>query len=99
MRSGYANVDIMEYRLREDPIPMEQSKEEKDIVIVIDEILSFDQHINEKVNMANNLLGVIGRSFEYLDARTFRLVYISLVIYHSEYTNAVWNSYHMKHID
>ena len=36
MRSGNSNVDIMEYRLREDPIPMEKSKEEKDIGIVID---------------------------------------------------------------
>ena len=44
--------------------------------------------------MANNLLGVIHR-FEYLDART----YISLVRYHSEYTNAVWNPYNMKHLD
>ena len=56
MRSDNANVDIMEYRLREDPIPMEQSKDEKDIGngIVIDEKLSFDQHINEKVNRVNN---------------------------------------------
>ena len=68
MRSGNANVDIMENRLREDPIPMERSKEEKDIGIVIDEKLSFDQHINEKGNMANTILGVIRRSFEYLDA-------------------------------
>ena len=86
MRSGNANVDIMEYRRREDPIPMEWSKEEKDIANVIDEMLSFDQHINEKGNMANTILGVFRRSFEYLDARTFRLLYISLVRYHSEYT-------------
>ena len=33
MRSGNANVDIMECRLTEGPIPTEQSKEEKDIVI------------------------------------------------------------------
>ena len=60
MRSGIANVDIMEYRLREDPIPMEKSKskEERDIGVVIDEKLSFDQHINEKGNMANTILGV-----------------------------------------
>ena len=59
MRSGNSHVDIIEYRLREDPIPMEQSKEEKDIAIVIDEKLSSDQHINEKGNMANTILGVI----------------------------------------
>ena len=65
---------------------MEQSEEGKDIVNVIDEKLSFDQHLNEKVNMANTILGVFRRSFEYLDARTFKLLYISFVRYHSEYS-------------
>ena len=97
MRSGNANADIMEYRRREDPIPMEQSKKENNIGIVIDEKLSFDQHINEKENMANTILGVIRRSFENLDARTFRLLYVSLVRYHSEFTNAVLNPYKIKH--
>ena len=97
MRSGNANADIMEYRRREDPIPLEQSKKENNIGIVIDEKLSFDQHINEKVNMANTILGVIRRSFEKLDARTFRLLYVSLVRYHSEFTNAVLNPYKIKH--
>ena len=104
MRSGNANVDIMEYRLREDPIPMEKSKAEKYIDFVIDEKLSFDQHINETGNMANTILGVFRRSFEYLGARTFRLLYIiSLVRYHSEFTtgmgNAASNPNNMKHID
>ena len=54
---------------------------------------------NEKVNKANSILGVIRWSFEYLDARTFRLLYTSLVRPHLEYANAVWNPYIMKHID
>ena len=65
MRIGNANVDIMEYRLRENQLSMEQSKEEKDIGVAIDDKLSFDQHINE--NKANSILGVIRRSFECLD--------------------------------
>ena len=61
MRIGNANVDIVEYKLREDQVP--KSKEEKDIGVVIDDKLSFDQHINEKVNKVNSILGVICRSF------------------------------------
>ena len=37
---------------------MVQSKDEKDIGFVIDEKLSLDQHLNEKVNMANTILGI-----------------------------------------
>ena len=44
MRIGNANIDIMEYKLREDRAPMTQSKEEKDIGVVIDDKLSLDQH-------------------------------------------------------
>ena len=96
MRIVNANVDIMEYKLREDQVPMEQSKEEKDIGVVIDDKLTLNQHINEKVNKVNYILGVIRRSFEYLYARTFRLLYTSLVRPHLEYTNAVmrvWMGY------
>ena len=96
MRIGNTTVDIMEYKLKEGQIPMEQSKEKKDIGVVIDDKLPYDQHINERVNKANTILGVIRRSFEYLDARTFRLLYTSLVRLHSEYANAVWNPYKMN---
>ena len=63
MRIGNTTVDIMEYKLKEDQIPMEQSKEKIDIGVVIDDKLPYDQHINERVNKANTILGVICRSF------------------------------------
>ena len=51
------------------------------------------------MNKAISILGVIRRRFEYLDARTFRLLYINLVIPHLEYADAVWNPHKMIHID
>ena len=45
MRIVNANVDIMEYKLREDQV----SKEEKDIGVVIDDKLSFNQHITRSI--------------------------------------------------
>ena len=42
MRIGNTTVDIMEYNLREDQIPKEQSKQKEDIGVVIGDKLSFD---------------------------------------------------------
>ena len=42
---------------------MEKSKSEKDIGVIIDNKLYFEEHILEKVNKANSVLGVIRRSF------------------------------------
>ena len=42
MRIDNANKDIIEYKLREDQVPMEQSKHHRNN-------LAFDQLINEKV--------------------------------------------------
>ena len=54
MRLSNANVGIKEYRLTKDQTPMERTKEEKDIGVIIDNKLSFDQHISEKTNKANS---------------------------------------------
>ena len=35
---------------------MEQTKEEKDIQVIIDDKLTFDQHVTENVNKANSIL-------------------------------------------
>ena len=99
MGLGTANVGIKEYRLAKDQTPTDRTKEEKDIGVIIDDKLSFDQQITEKVNKANSILGVISRSFEHLPIKIFRLLYTSLVRPHLGYANAVWNPYKKKHID
>ena len=50
---------------------MMKTREEKDIGVVIDDKLSFEKHISEKVNTANSIMGVIRRAFQYLDSTTF----------------------------
>ena len=54
--------------------PMEETIAEKDVGVPIDNKLSFDKHIIEKVNKANSIIGVIRRTFEYLDLKTFRML-------------------------
>jgi hypothetical protein len=58
---------------------MEETIAEKDAGVTIDNKLSFDKHITEKVNKANSIIGVIRRTLEYLDLKTFRMLYVSLV--------------------
>jgi hypothetical protein len=65
----------------------------KDVGVTIDNKLSFDKDITEKVNKANSIIGVIRRTFEYLDLKTFRMLYVSLARPHLEYANPVWNPY------
>ena len=79
--------------------PMEETIAEKEVGVTIDNKLSFDKHITEKVNKANSIIGVIRRTFEYLDLKTFRMLFVRLVRPHLEYVNPVWNPYLKKHID
>ena len=66
--------------------------------MIIDNKLSFDMHIAEKVDKASSVVGAIRRSFEYLDKDTFKKLYTVLVRPHLEYANAVFNPYKKKNI-
>ena len=53
--------------------------EEKDLGIIIDNKLNFQNHINKQVNKANQKLGLINRSFKYIDKDVFLQLFKSLV--------------------
>jgi hypothetical protein len=93
MRIGTGNkhkLDKRSYTMGPDQVELKNSKLEKDIGVFIDDNLTFDEHINNKVNKANSVMGLIRRTFEYLDERTFTLLYKALVRPHLEYANQVW---------
>ena len=46
--------------------------DEKDLGVVIDSELRFEEHISRKIRVANAIVGQIRRSFSYLDCDTFR---------------------------
>ena len=77
---------------------LEVGVNEKDIGVVIDPKLNFELHIAEKVNKANRQMGIIRRSFRYLDQKMFVKLYKSLVRPHLEYANVVWCPYKDKDI-
>ena len=64
---------------------------EKDLGVFIDEKLNFRDHITKKVNIANRNLGIIFRSFTYMDKEMFLNLYKSMVRPHIEYTTQVWS--------
>ena len=67
MRIGNTDIDLFTYKLKDSDKGMELTKSEKDIGVVIDSKLSFENHINEKVNKANSIMGVIRRTRRVLD--------------------------------
>ena len=72
---------------------------EKDLGILIDEKLKFSEHINIKVNKANQILGCIKHTFKHINKEIFKLLYKSLVRPHLEYNSVVWNPHLKKDMD
>ena len=71
---------------------LESKSELKDPGILIDEHLKFSNHTAEKVNKANQITGLIRRTFVHLDMYNFNLLYKSLVRLHLEYGN-IWSPF------
>lgn len=71
---------------------------EKDLGIIFQSNLKFDQHISMTVNKANKILGLIKRTFSYLDKNSFLCLYKSLVRSHLDYGDSIWFPVYKKDI-
>ena len=69
---------------------LEHVDQEKDLGVLIDSELTFEEHIFSKMKKANSIVGLISRSFEYPSPEMFRTLYIAFVRPHLEYAQAVW---------
>ena len=89
--------DLFEpYRLKGNIL--ESVHEEKDLGVMVDQDLNFESHLAMKVKKANQVIGIIRRSFLHLDESMFLQLYKSLVRPHLEYANQVWSPRHAKHV-
>jgi len=52
--------------------------------------LSFENYIMGKVSKENQMMGLIRRSFVYLDTENVTRLYKAIVRPHLEYANSVW---------
>ena len=65
-----------------DNIILRNVKQEKDIGVIVDYQLQFEDHMYEKIKKANNMVGLIRRSFIHLDEEMFLKPYL-------EYANVI----------
>ena len=70
----------------------------KDLGVTIDASLSFESHIQDKINKANRTAGMIRRAFITMDEEVFLCLFKAFVRPHLEYANAVWNPHKRKDV-
>ena len=63
---------------------------EKDLGVLFTNNLNFEKHINNTVNKANTIIGLIKRNFTYMDKSLFLTLYKSLVRSHLDYGNLIY---------
>ena len=64
----------------------------------MDSELSIEEHISLKVKKANAIMGVIRRSFSFLNGNLFKKLYVTFVRPNLEYAQVVWAPHLMKYI-
>ena len=87
--SNYKEV----YKLKENELV--NISKEKDL----DNKLKFEDHIGGKVKKANMIAGLRQISFDHLDFKLFKTLYIPFVRPHLESASPVWSSYPKKHVN
>jgi hypothetical protein len=80
-------------------VKLEQSDGEKDIGVLVDETISFSTHIQNQINKTNSIMGLIRRTYTYLDEQSFKYLFQVLVRPHLEYAAAVWCPYKSGEIE
>ena len=73
--------------------------EEQDLGIIFQDDLKFNKYISTKVQKANSMLGLIIRSFDYLDKNSYIRLYKAMIRPQLEYGNAIWHPYLRKDVD
>ena len=73
----------------QDPTEVTRVASENDLGVIFDEKLVFRDHISKKARQANRNLGLIFRSFTYIDKAMFLNLYKSLVCAHLEHATSV----------
>jgi len=71
--------------------PLARTDQITDLGILLDERLSFRDHINDKINKAFSMLGIIKRNFKHLTIEAFTMLYKNMVRSHLDYCSSVWS--------
>ena len=79
---------------------LNQVTSEKDLGITFQDDLQITKHLADKVKKANSMLGLIHRSFQYIDNNMLIHLYRALVCPHVsvEYALSVWSPFKLRDI-
>ena len=76
---------------------LEETMEEKDLGVLIDNELEFGKHIKSIVGRANSVLGMIRIAFNHMNKKMFLNLYTALIRPLLEYCVQVWSPHLMKY--
>ena len=77
---------------------LEESTEEKDLGVTIDNKLNFRSHCDKTAAKANKLLGILRRNFTYINRTNFNYLYKGLIRPKIEYASQVYNPIYQQEI-
>ena len=69
---------------------MNRDTSERDLCVLFNSDLNFENHMNNVVNKVNSIIGLIRRKFTYMDKSLFLTLYKSLIRSHLDYGNLVY---------
>ena len=98
---GIREGEESSYHMMIDNVKHEMTKIEeiKDIGVIMDSNLKFEKHINVKIVTANKILGIIRRTYMFLNKEIFLPLYKALVRSHFDYAMSIWNPHMIKFIE
>ena len=77
---------------------LESLTSERDLGVILNRKLKWNDHIENAVLKANNALGMLRKSFKYWNCKSFKQLYVAFVRPHLEYCASVWNPHLKKDI-
>jgi len=93
---SHSDASVHQYTIS--GVNLEHVEVMKDLGVKFDSKLKFTDHMNEKINKAYGILGVIKRNFKYLSEKCFVTLYKTMVRSHLEYAQGVWSPHLVGHI-
>ena len=82
-----------------DGIELQQSENERDLGVIVQQNLDVGQHIGAVTGKANQILGMIARSYDDKRRKNIIQLYKTLVRPILEYASPIWRPYKQKHVD
>ena len=78
---------------------LEKTNNEKDLGVFIDSSLKFHVHTAAALKKANQVLGIIKKSYTTRDATTISTLYKAMVRPHLEYGNVIWGPFYQGDVN